>query len=65
MKSVKYYVCNCLECKSPVLVKVDYMEFNEKCCLEFSNVKIMKTFNDELEAKNYIKLMKKDEEDEE
>jgi hypothetical protein len=40
------------------------MEFNDKCCLEFKNIKIMKTFNDETEAKNYLKLLKKDEDEE-
>ncbi|MBN2367829.1 hypothetical protein JXC34_02335 [Candidatus Woesearchaeota archaeon] len=62
MKSIKYYVCSCQECRSPVLVKIDFMEFNSDCCLEFKNLKVIKEFNDEAEAKTYLDRYMKNEE---
>ena len=61
MKSVNYYVCSCLNCNKIVLVKVDFMDFNEECCLDFKNLKILKNFNDEQEARNYMKIVKNEE----
>jgi hypothetical protein len=63
MRSIKYYVASCLECKEMVLIKVSFKEFDKECCLDFKNLKLMKDFNDEEEAKNYLKLYKKDDEE--
>ncbi len=60
MKSIRYHVCSCLECKKIVLVKIKFMEFDDDCCLDFKNLKTLKTFNDEEEAKNYIRLYRKE-----
>jgi hypothetical protein len=62
MKSINYYVCSCLECNKLVLIKIDFMDFNKECCLDFKNLKILKIFNDENEAKNYMKIYRKNEE---
>ncbi len=64
MKSIRFYVCNCLQCEDIVLIKVKFVEFQNDCCLDFKNLKILKEFNDEDEAKNYMKLYQKDEEEE-
>ena len=50
----KYYVCVCLECNKPIIYTVDFLVKENKCCLEFKNHKILKTFNDENEAKILI-----------
>ena len=57
----KYFVYMCLECKKPVLIKLDFIDFNEACCLEFKNHKLLKSFNDKSEAQNYIKYFTEDE----
>ena len=62
MKSIAYYACSCLECHATVLVKVDFLEFNKECCLDMKNLKVLKEFNDEKEARNYLSLYRKDEE---
>jgi hypothetical protein len=61
MKSIRYYVGTCLGCNNLVLLKVKYAEFEKECCLEPKNLKILRIFNDEEEAKNYIKLYSKEE----
>jgi len=61
MMTKKYFVYMCLECKQPVLIQLDFLEFNKECCLEFENHKLLKTFNNESEAKNYIKNFTEDE----
>ena len=58
MRSIRYYVAHCEKCNKMVLVKVKFIEFESECCVDFSNLKLMKMFNDEEEAKNYIKLYK-------
>ena len=62
MKSVKVYVCNCMECGKSVMFKIDFTEFNDNCCLDFKNLKILKTFNDEMEARNYFNSISQNEE---
>jgi hypothetical protein len=61
MKSIRYHVCSCTDCGKIVLIKIKFMEFDKECCLDFKNLKTLKTFNDEEEAKNYIKLYEKEE----
>jgi hypothetical protein len=60
MKSVFFYAATCIESNNPVLVKIDFMDFKEECCLDFKNLKIMKVFYDESEAKNFMKLHEKE-----
>ncbi|MFH2021350.1 MAG: hypothetical protein ABIJ34_08110 [archaeon] len=61
MRSTKFFVCKCQDCSSMILFKVDFLEYNDECCLEFKNHKIMKVFGDEQEAKNYLALFEKEE----
>ena len=56
MKSIRYFVCSCLKCNKVNLIKVKFLEFDEDCCLDFGNLKTLKVFNDENEAKNYLRL---------
>ncbi len=58
MKTEKYFVASCLECNSIVLYKMELLDFNKECCIDFKNLKIIKTFNDEQEAKNYMERWK-------
>lgn len=62
MKSKKYYVGSCTECGKITVIEINFLEFENDCCLDFKNLKVLKTFNDELEARNYAKLYSKDEE---
>lgn len=62
MKSIRYYVANCLECNKKVLIEMKFLEFEKDCCVDFNNLKILKMFNDEGEARNYIKLFENEEE---
>ena len=50
----RYYVAHCLDCNSQVLIKMEYLEYNDKCCLDDKNIKTIKVFNDEQEARNYM-----------
>ena len=61
MLTKKYLVYMCLECKKPVLIQLYFLDFNKECCLKFENHKLLKAFNDESEAKNYIQNFTEDE----
>ncbi|MEM3374376.1 MAG: hypothetical protein QXE31_04095 [Candidatus Woesearchaeota archaeon] len=56
----KFYVGKCLNCKKMVLMKLEFLEYDE-CCVNFDNLKILKVFNDESEAKNYMSLFENEE----
>jgi phage FluMu protein Com len=62
MLSEKYIVSSCRKCNKPILMKVQFQEYEGKCCLDFNSQKILKIFNDEKEAKNYYGLHKQEEE---
>ena len=54
----KYFVYSCTDCNQVNLLKFETGGSN--CCIDIKNIKILKEFNDENEAKNYISLFKKD-----
>ena len=62
MISERFLVITCRKCNKPALLKVTFEEYENKCCLDFNNHKVLKVFNDETEAKNYFRLHKQDEE---
>jgi hypothetical protein len=40
------------------MYKVTVMDINDECCLNFDNHKVLKVFNDEQEAKNYLEALR-------
>lgn len=56
----KFYVAHCQNCNNKVLLKLEFLEY-EECCVNLNNLKFLKVFNDETEARNYMKLFEKDE----
>ncbi len=54
MKNEKFYVAKCQKCNYFVLYKVEILDLNKECCINFDNHKVLKVFNDEQEAKNYL-----------
>ena len=62
MLGTKFLVYSCLKCHAVIVVKMDFLEFNKECCLEFKNHKLLKMFNDENEARNFMKQFERDDE---
>ena len=44
-----------------MIVKIDVMESERECCVDIKNAKLLKVFNDEDEAKNFVQYYKKEE----
>jgi len=55
MQTIKYYVTACQKCNKMGLMKIEFIEFFDSCCLKMDNLRVVKEFNDEEEAKNWIK----------
>ena len=57
----RFFVCACMECRKPMIVKIDVLESERECCVDIKNAKLLKVFNDEDEAKNFVQYYKKSE----